>query len=108
MSRTPLNQVLDSGYIKIGTVVSLIAAAVAFSVKDTQHKLRMEFAVTHLSQKVDENAQLLNRLNDKVTGKSPGGWHRDTMERWVLEAEKLNPGIKFPDPWDPDYDPRPE
>lgn len=103
-----MSRILDNGYVKITTLIGVVSAVVAFSVKDAQHKLRVEFAITHLSSKVDENSKVLEALNDKIVGRSPGGWHRDTMERWAAELDHRNPGLKVPDPWDKDYDPRPQ
>lgn len=32
----------------------------------------------------------LKRLDEKVVGDTPRGWHREKMERWCYETERLN------------------
>jgi len=101
MSPSKVTQILDNGYVKLTTVMIVGGAVLAFSVNDARYKLKMEFAVTHLSQKVSE-------ISDKIEGRTLGGWHRDTMERWVGDTQGRNMSLELPDPWDDEYDPRPQ
>lgn len=40
---------------------------------------------------------IVQRLDDKIVGKSPSGWHKIDMEAYMLELQRLNPGLKIPD-----------
>ena len=41
---------------------------------------------------------VLFRLDGKVVGKSPAGWHKADMERWVEQFREENPNVLVPAP----------
>lgn len=89
-----MTNLIEDTRVKIATAFMSLAAIIAYVRYDTEWRAN----TTH---SIKELAKDLKRVDSKIVGKTPDGWHRKDMLRFAVEAEKLNEGWVAPEVnWD--------
>lgn len=107
MSKETIDSLVGNSYVKLSTVVAAFTMLSGLFVKDVNFRSETKYEIREISNQLDRNSIVLDELEKRIIGRTKGGWHRDTMERWVDSTERMNPNLKLPDVWDERYDPKP-
>lgn len=89
----------ENSYIKMGTVITVLIFLVTLVIHEAEYRTNLSRDLLDIAKEVKKLEETVDRLDKKIVGKTPEGWHRNDMKLWTLEAEKKNKGLQLPDPY---------
>lgn len=101
-------RLVENAYFKLTSVVAVVVFAIGASFTAGRAIEANNSFKQEIKRDVEDIRSTIASLDKKIVGNTKAGWHRVTMEKWVLLARTLNPSVVLPDPWDELFDPRPD
>lgn len=88
-----VKDLLEDSRVKLGTAIACVIAVVAYVRYDTAWR-------TTVDHRFERMAETMDRIDKRIVGKAPDGWHRRDMLEYSIEAERLNkdwnsPSVKW-------------
>jgi hypothetical protein len=96
-SEKAINTLSGNTYVRLGAVIAVLVGIITFVIKEVEYRTNLQRDLEQLTVNIQKLTKQIEKIDNKVVGKSPEGWHRPDMKLWILETERENPNWRGAD-----------
>lgn len=91
---------VENSYVRLATAVGAFIFAATIGIGEIEYRTNLNRDLKDLSSHISRLEESVRKLENKIVGKTPEGFHRTDMFYYNSEIQRLNPGWKGVNPYE--------